>query len=260
MNLKEKYAVITGASLGLGSAFAKVLAAQRINLVLISLPGQGLSRLAADLSEAYDIKVSYYETDLAFKQNVISLCKWINQHFNIYMLINNAGLGGTKKFTEATVQYIDSIMQVNVVATSLLTHQLLPNLLRQQQAYILNVSSMAAFSPIGYKTVYPASKTFIHSFSRGLSEELKDTNVVVSVVNPGAMATNEDVCRRIKKLGMIGRLTLLQPDKVAARCIRKLVKRDRVIMVNPWSWLAIVLLPIWIKLPLLTYNIKKEIG
>ena len=175
------------------------------------------------------------------------------------MLINNAGLGGSQKFTDASIQYINSIIQVNVLATSLLTHQLLPNLLKQPQAYILNVSSMAAFSPIGYKTVYPASKTFIHSFSRGLSEELKNTGVVVSVVNPGAMATNDEVCKRIKKLGYIGRLTLLQPEKVAGRCIKQLFKKDRVIIVNPWSWLIMALLPVWVKLPLLTYNIRKEI-
>jgi len=257
--MKEKYAVITGASQGLGYAFAKELAAQKFSLVLISLPGQGLSRLALQLSGTYRVKVSYYETDLSVKENIISLCEWLNKHFNIYMLINNAGLGGTQKFTDASVQYINSIIQVNVMATSLLTHQLLPNLLRQPQAYILNVSSMAAFSPIGYKTVYPATKTFIHSFSRGLSEELKNTGVVVSVVNPGAMATNEDVRKRIKKLGYIGRLTLLQPEKVAVHCIRQLFKKDKVIMVNPWSWLLMALLPVWIKLPLLTYNIKKEI-
>jgi short-subunit dehydrogenase len=259
MHTKNKYAVITGASQGLGSSFAKQLAAQKVNLILVSLPGQNLATQAVQLSEMYGIIVQYYETDLSIKDNVIALSTWINSRFDIYLLINNAGVGGTKKFTEASVQYIDSIMQVNVVATSLLTHQLLSNLLRQQRAYILNVSSMAAFSPIGYKTVYPASKTFIHSFSRGLSEELKHTGVVVSVVNPGAMATNEDVCQRLKKLGLIGRLTLLNPDKVAGRCIRQLFKKDRVIMVNPWSWLAMVLLPIWIKLPLLTNNIKKEI-
>jgi hypothetical protein len=73
------------------------------------------------------------------------------------------------------------------------------------------------------------------------------------------MATNDDVTSRIKKLGFVGRLTLLKPEKVAGRCIRQLFKKDRVIMVNPWSWLAMTLLPIWIKLPLLTHNIKKEI-
>ena len=257
--IKEKYAVITGASQGLGYALAKELAMQKLNLVLVSLPGQNLCRQALLLSDTYHVKVSYYETDLSIKENIIRLCEWLNKHFSIYVLINNACLGGTQKFTDASVQYINSIIQVNVVATSLLTHQLLPNLLKQPQAYILNVSSMAAFSPIGYKTVYPASKTFIHSFSRGLSEELKNTGVVVSVVNPGAMATNADVCERIKKLGYIGRLTLLQPEKVAGHCIRQLFKKDKVIMVNPWSWLIMALLPTWIKLPLLTYNIKKEI-
>lgn len=87
------------------------------------------------------------------------------------------------------------------MATSLLTHQLLPNLQKSSKAYVLNVSSLAAFSPIGYKTVYPASKAFIHSFSRGLYQELKDTNVFVSVVNPGPMKTNAEVSRRIEEQG-----------------------------------------------------------
>lgn len=259
LDSKEKYAVVTGASQGLGSAFARELARQKLNLVLVSLPGQSLAAFAQSIGITYRVRVHYYETDLAVKENVSALCKWINENFEVQVLINNAGLGGTKKFTEASMQYIDTIMQVNVVATSLLTHQLLPNLLQQKEAYILNVSSMAAFSPIGYKTVYPASKTFIHSFSRGLSQELKNTGVVVSVVNPGAMATNADVTSRIKKLGLIGKLTLLKPEKVAGRCIRQLFRKDKVIMVNPWSWLAMALLPIWIKLPLLTHNIKKEI-
>ncbi len=117
---------------------------------------------------------------------------------------------------------------------------------------------MAAFSPIGFKTVYPASKTFIHSFSRGLHEELKDTNVFVSVVNPGAMKTNKDVCKRIEKQGFLGKLTLLDPDHVASYSIRQLFKKDSVIMVNPISWLLMKILPIWIKLPLMTQAIKKE--
>jgi short-subunit dehydrogenase len=145
------------------------------------------------------------------------------------------------------------------MATSLITHQLLPNLLKQPQAYILNVSSMAAFSPIGFKTVYPASKTFVHSFSRGLHEELKDTNVFVSVVNPGAMKTNPDVSKRIEKQGFLGKLTLLDPTKVANYCIKQLFKKDSVIVVNPVSWIIMKILPIWIKLPLMTSVIKKEI-
>lgn len=259
MDTKESYAVVTGASQGLGKSFAENLAKNKINLILVSLPGQQLKELSEELEEVYRIRVHYYEVDLSVNENVMKLTDWLNASFEIHILINNAGLGGTKKFVDATPDYINTILQVNVAATSLITHQLLPNLLRQPKAYILNVSSMAAFSPIGFKTVYPASKTFIHSFSRGLHEELKDTSVFVSVVNPGAMKTNTDVCRRIEKQGILGKLTLLDPDKVAAYCIRQLFKKDSVIMVNPVSWLMMKILPIWIKLPLMTSAIKKEI-
>ncbi|MFP3834018.1 SDR family NAD(P)-dependent oxidoreductase [Chryseobacterium sp. SIMBA_028] len=259
MDTKESYAVVTGASQGLGKAFAENLAMKNINVVLVSLPNQNLKELAKQLEEKYQIKAHYYEVDLSINQNVLKLTEWLNSSFNIHILINNAGLGGTKRFTEASSDYINTILQVNVAATSLITHQLLPNLLRQPKAYILNVSSMAAFSPIGFKTVYPATKTFIHSFSRGLHEELKDTNVFVSVVNPGAMKTNADVCKRIEKQGFWGKMTLLNPDKVASRCIQQLFKKDSVIMVNPISWLVMKLVPIWIKLPLMTQAIKREI-
>lgn len=259
MKTKESYAVVTGASQGLGKAFVENLAKKHINIILISLPGQNLKELSHNIAETYQVKTHYYEVDLSLNDNVIKLTDWINESFEIHILINNAGLGGTKKFTEASSQYINSILQVNVMATSLITHQLLPNLLKQPQSYILNVSSMAAFSPIGFKTVYPASKTFIHSFTRGLYEELKHTNVFVSVVNPGAMKTNADVCNRIEKQGFLGRLTLLDPNKVAFYCINQLFKKDSVIMVNPYSWLILKILPIWIKLPLMTNAIRKEI-
>lgn len=259
MDTKESYAVVTGASQGLGKAFAENLAMKNINVILVSLPNQNLKELSQKLEEKYHIKAHYYEVDLSVNQNVLKLTEWLNSSFNIHILINNAGLGGTKRFTEASSDYINTILQVNVAATSLITHQLLPNLLRQPKAYILNVSSMAAFSPIGFKTVYPATKTFIHSFSRGLHEELKDTNVFVSVVNPGAMKTNADVCKRIEKQGFWGKMTLLNPDKVASRCIQQLFKKDSVIMVNPISWLVMKIIPIWIKLPLMTQAIKREI-
>lgn len=257
--IKESYAVVTGASQGLGKAFAESLAKKNINVILISLPDQNLEALSQKIAETYHVKTHYYEVDLSVNENIFKLTDWLNKSFDIYILINNAGLGGTRKFLDATSDYINTILQVNVTATSLITHQLLPNLLKQPKAYILNVSSMAAFSPIGFKTVYPASKTFIHSFSRGLYEELKDTNVFVSVVNPGAMKTNLDVCKRIEKQGFLGRLTLLDPNKVAKYCVDQLFKRDSVIMVNPISWLVMKMLPIWIKLPLMTNAIKKEI-
>ncbi len=260
MNTKESYAVVTGASQGLGKAFAENLAEKKINLILISLANQNLRELSLQISETYDVKVHYYEVDLSIHENVLKLTDLLNVSFDIHILINNAGLGGTGKFVDASSNYINNILQVNVMATSVITHQLLPNLLKQPKAYILNVSSMAAFSPIGFKTVYPASKSFIHSFSIGLREELKDTNVSVSVVNPGAMKTNLNVSKRIEKQGFLGRLTLLDPNKVANASVDKLFKKDSVILVNPISWMIMNILPVWIKLPLITNAVKREMN
>lgn len=243
----------------MGKSFAKEFARQRKNLILISLPDENLSGLCLNLEKEFGIKAIYYETDLSINSNVLKLAEWLNEHFEINFLINNAGVGGTKKFDEVSSNYIEKIIQINVMATSMLTHQLLPNLKRQHQSYILNVSSLAAFSPIGYKTVYPASKAFVHSFSRGLYQKLKNTNVFVSVVNPGPMKTNDEVKKRIKEQGFFAEKTSLNPDKVARYCIRQIQKRDTVIMVNHMSWLFLKIMPIWIKLPMLTNKIKKEL-
>ncbi|MDP2692540.1 MAG: SDR family NAD(P)-dependent oxidoreductase [bacterium] len=256
---ENQFAVVTGASQGLGKEFAFDLAKRNINLILVSLPNQNLITLSNEIEKKYKVKTSCFETDLSIMENVLGLSSWINENFNVHILINNAGTGGTKKFTEAKLEYINKILQVNVMATSILTHQLLPNLMKQSQSYILNVSSMAAFSPLGYKTVYPASKAFIHSFSRGLYEELKNTNVFVSVVNPGAMKTNDEITARIEKQGFLGKISLLDPGKVAKYCIQQLFVKDTVIMVNPLSWIMLRLLPIWIRLPIMTMAIKREV-
>jgi short-subunit dehydrogenase len=256
---KEQFGVVTGASQGLGKAFVHELARLKMNLILVSLPGQNLHLLANEIEQRYKVKARCYETNFSSNDNIINLSNWINNNFEIHLLINNAGIGGTRCFDDVHLEYIDTIIQVNVKATSLLTHQLLPNLQRQRKSYILNVSSIAAFSPVGYKTVYPASKAFIHSFSRGLYEELKNTNVFVSVMNPGAMATNEEITLRIKKQGFLGKITLLHPEKVARRAIKRLFKRDSVIMLNPLTWLVAAVLPVWIKLPLMTRIVKREV-
>ncbi|TDS53974.1 SDR family NAD(P)-dependent oxidoreductase [Myroides indicus] len=257
---RKPYAVVTGASQGLGASFVKALAKQGFNIIMVSLPGQNLKESALKTAAKYSVKTACYETDLTQKENILNLAKWINSQFSICMLINNAGSGGTKKFIEADIDYLDKIIQLNIRAISILTHQLLPNMMEQHQAYVLNVSSMAAFSPMGYKTVYPASKTFVHSFSRGLYQELKDTNVFVSVINPGAMKTNPEIISRIEKQGILGKLTLLDPDKVAQYALKQLLKKDSVIMVNGFSWLLLKITPIFIKLPLMTRAIKRELS
>ncbi|GGC34024.1 short-chain dehydrogenase [Parapedobacter defluvii] len=260
--MEKTYALITGASQGLGKAFVLELAKRKINPILVSLPGEGLAFIADEV-KALGMEAHCYETDLTQKENIVALADWVNDRFPLSILINNAGCGGTQSFRNASVDYLDRIIQLNVRATSLLTHQLLPNLSRQKCAYVLNVGSVAAYSPIGYKTVYPASKAFVHSFTRGLYQEFADSNVFFSVVNPGPMMTNSDSCSRLQQQGRFATMGLLSPEQVAAISIRQLFKRDTLIMlnwVNRLTWMVMKFLPIYIRLPLLTNAIKKEIS
>ncbi|CAM1343418.1 SDR family NAD(P)-dependent oxidoreductase [Tenacibaculum amylolyticum] len=255
---KTTYAVVTGASQGLGKAFAFSLAKRSHNIILISLPNQKLKEVANHIKALYGVKVLYFEADFSSDENMFSLVNFLNKNYAIDILINNAGTGGTKKIEDASFNYLNTIIQVNVKATTLFTHQLLPNLKRHKKSYILNVSSIAAFSPIGYKTVYPASKAFIHSFSIGLSEELRNSNITVSVINPGAMKTNPEITARIEKQGFLGKLTLLEPEKVAEYSINKMFRGTTFILINPLSWLLSKLLPNWIKVPMMTKIVKRE--
>ncbi|PVW15809.1 SDR family NAD(P)-dependent oxidoreductase [Marixanthomonas spongiae] len=255
----KQYAVVTGSSRGLGKSFAGELAQRQINLILISLPNESLVSFGKKMASEYGIDVHCLETDLSNTQNVISVAEKINKQFNVFILINNVGIGGSRKFTDVDSTYIIKMVQINILATTVLTRQLLPNLFKQPEGYVLNVSSLAAYSPIGYKTIYPATKSFIYSFSIGLCQELKDTNVFVSVVNPGPMVTNEDVFVRNKKQSLFGRLAYSDSAKVAKKSIDNIFKRKKVILVNPLSWLLLQIVPTRITCSILTSTMKREI-
>lgn len=256
---QKTFAVVTGASQGLGKAFAIALAKRQRNLILISLHNQQLKQLANSIKKNYQVDVIYFEVDFSLDESVAALVKELNEKYCINILINNAGIGGTKRIEDVSLSYINTIIQVNIKVLTVLIHQLLPNLKKQSEAFILNVSSMAAFSPLGYKTVYPASKAFIHSFSIGLSEELKDSAVSVSVINPGPMKTNPEITARINKQGLMGRLSLLDPEKVAEYSLKKMFKKRTFIILNPFSWFFSILLPTRIKVPMMTNIIKREV-
>ncbi len=243
----------------MGKSFAIELSKMKINTILVSRPNHGLEDFCTELKDKYEIDSRPYETDLSVYQNVIDLANWVNEYFDVFILINNVGTGGTRKITNVDIEYINNIINLNVVTTSALSHQLLPNLLKQPAGYILNISSLAAYLPIGFKTVYPASKSFIYSFSRGLNQELKGTNVSVSVVCPGPIRTNDDVMKRVEK-GFFGKFMILEPEFIAKKCIRQLFKKKADIIVNPIIWLLIMILPKWIKIPLMTKIVKKEMS
>lgn len=257
------YALITGASRGLGKEITYELAKRNFNLLLVSLKNEGLRDFCDELTRQYRVKAEYFETDFCESQSVFNVADWAISKGKINVLVNNAGIGGTIPFDEASIHYLDSIIQINIRATSLLTRLMLPVLKRNDRAYILNVASMASFSPIAYKTVYPASKAFIWSFSKGLAEELRNTGIHVSVLSPGPMRTNAEVSSRIENHGVISKLGVITTKRTARIAIRRLFNRDNHIipgLFNKFNWLLAKVLPLQIKLSLISRVMKKDLN
>ncbi len=262
MKTNNLYTLITGASTGLGKELAIECARRKMNLILVSLPGENLPELCSNLSARFQIIICPYETDLTDREQVERLAAWVITNFSVNVLINNAGAGGTRLLETTPTDYIDRLIQLNIRATSLLVRLLIPELKMHRKAYILNVSSMAAFSPLPYKTVYPASKAFVYHFTRGLKAELRNTTIKVSVVNPGPIMTNADVTSRILKQGKLGRIALVSASSIAKISVANLIKGKAVIIpgfLNQINFLLMSLIPSGIKLSLSTRVVQREL-
>jgi len=255
------FAVISGAAAGLGKSFSYELAKIGYNTILIDLPNTGLKNICVEIENKFESKSLYYETDLTKIENIVEITNDINKRYKVSILINNAGVGGTKRFNDADITYLNTIIQLNVMATTIMTKQLFQNLKKQEKSYVLNVSSMAAFSPVAFKTVYPASKVFVNYFSLGLYEECKKSNVFISVLNPGPMKTNPEITARINKQGFLGKVGLLSTEKVAKISIRQLFKRNTFITLNgnKFGWLILKAVPRCLRLSLFSKAVRREL-
>lgn len=259
---QERFALITGAGKGLGRAYSIELARRGYNVLLTALPGEDLGSFCNTLQQTYGVQAASFECDLTREEGINALANWAQEHYRIHMLINNAGMGGTEAFMRARPERINAMILLNVRAMAMLTHRLLPHMQKEKRSWILNVSSIASFSAIGYKTVYPATKVFVTNFSRGLCEELRGSGVMVSVVHPGPMKTNADTALRIERQGWKGRICAVSPELMARRSLDRMFRNDALILigwVNKLNWLLMKTIPVFIRLPLITRLVKKEI-
>ncbi|MFM9021552.1 MAG: SDR family NAD(P)-dependent oxidoreductase, partial [Sediminibacterium sp.] len=186
-----KYALITGASKGIGRSIALELAQRGISILLVARSGVLLESLCAEITGKYQVNASFLAADLAAPGAVDQVMQWIHSNgFAIHMLINNAGYGHSGTFGEYSSEEYAQMMRVNMEVPVLLTRALLPSLLQMPRAYVLNIASSAAYQAVPGLTVYAASKSFLLQFSRGLAYELRKTKVSVTVVSPGGTDTH----------------------------------------------------------------------
>jgi len=183
-------ALITGASSGIGKELARCHARAGGNLVITARRDEALQQLKAELEDEYDSDVVCIATDLTDRGSPKQVYDQLQkQHVTIDALINNAGFGGHGLFYERDWAKDRAMIELNVMAVTELCHLFLPGMVARGRGRILNVASTAGFMPGPMQAVYYATKAYVLSLSQAIAEELRNTDVTVTALCPGPVAT-----------------------------------------------------------------------
>lgn len=214
------FVFISGATGGLGKAFAVECASRGWDLFLTDLSSQRLERLAGSLCQTYGVNVIQQACDLTDQGARLGLFDLIRvRGLRFRMLINVAGVDYEGPFNERSRDEIRTIIRLNIEATLDITHALLNHAAPEQIFRIINVSSLAAFYPMPVKATYAASKRFLLDFSLALRDELRGRGVTVMVLCPAGMPTTPGCIEAIASQGIFGQLTTMDIGTVASKTI-----------------------------------------
>lgn len=227
-----KFTLITGASSGIGEAFARRLAAEKHNLVLVARSEEKLRTLCDELAAKHQVTCRYFAIDLLdFEADLRLFEKTEEAGLEIDWLINNAGFGSAGDFAALDLEKELEIIDLNVSALVALTHRYLQNMRERKRGTIINVSSAAGFQPIPFMATYAASKAFVSSFSEAIAEENRPFGIKVLALCPGSTKTNFFAASNIERpLQVKGQQTV---DDVVNTAMKALA-RNKTKVVSGW--------------------------
>jgi short-subunit dehydrogenase len=183
---KGHWALVTGASSGIGEEFARQLASHGVNLIMTARDATALQRLGKELAAAHAIEARIFATDLTHLGNLTELQQNLAAaQIRIRILVNNAASGRWGRFEGTDAETYQQMITLNVTALVSLCHKFLPDLATFPTSAVINLSSPAAYQPVPYMAVYAASKAFVHSFSQALFGEWRERGVLVQTLVPG---------------------------------------------------------------------------
>jgi len=216
--MAKRRAIVTGASSGIGEAFARQLAKRLYDLVLVARRKDKLDVLASELSSAHGVSAEVIEADLSTLPGVAAVEQRLAAG-DIDLLVNNAGFGTQGEFTQMPIEREMEELDVNIKALVRLTHAALEPMVKQKRGNIINVGSTGSFQPVPYMSTYAATKAFVLHFSEGVHEEVKKQGVTVTCLCPGYVMTEFQQVAGLDrgKLPSIGRRT---PDQVAEAALK----------------------------------------
>ena len=230
--LKGQWALVTGASSGLGVDFARELARRGADIVLVARRIEALQRLSEEL-QALGVQVRVMPTDLGDAEAREQLQRELDAAaIAIDILVNNAGFGLYGDFLRTDWARTEQMLQLDVVALTHLTRLFLPGMVQRRQGYVLQVASIGAFQPSPTYAAYAAAKSYVLNFGVALNDELRGSGVSCTVVSPGVTAT-EFLQVAGQKRNWFHNATMMTSADVAAIGVRAMLKR-RASVVTGW--------------------------
>jgi uncharacterized protein len=218
-----KVTLITGASSGIGEEFARQLAAEKHNLVLVARSEKALHELCDELMLKHNVIAHYFVLDLAEPDADLKLLEETERHgFEVDWLINNAGFGSVGDFAKLEIDRELQMIELNISALVSLTHCYLKKMRGARSGTIINVSSAAGFQPLPFMATYAATKAFVTSFSEAIAEENRPFGIKVLALCPGSTKTNFFAASNIDRpLKVKGQQTVDQVVKTALKAVRQ---------------------------------------
>ncbi len=228
-----KATLITGASSGIGEAFARKLAKQRHNLVLVARSEEKLKDLCIQLASDNDIIAEPIALDLS-EEGADEKVFGITEHkgFEINWLINNAGFGSMGYFAELELERELQMIDLNIRALVALTHRYLQKMKQRGEGVVINVSSAASFQPIPFMATYAATKAFVTSFTEAIAEEYRPFGITIQALCPGPTKTNFFKAANTERIMTIKRMQT--PEEVVETALRA-VKKKKVLVISGLS-------------------------
>ncbi len=219
------YALITGASQGIGAAIALELARTGFGVVVTARSEEALRQVCADAAALNGGYAHAFAVDLFDVDGVDRIVQFVNEKaLPLSCLVNNAGQGLWGMFDELTLDEQQRMMHLNMSVPVALTYKLLPVLRKAPKAYILNIASMIAHHALGSMAVYSGSKAFMLRWSRSLRIEMKDTNIHVTCCSPGSVNTGFTKRARMQAMDDLARKFGTGPEPVAKAAVAALLR------------------------------------
>ena len=227
-----KWAVVAGGSKGLGFSIAKALAKRDYNILLIARNEPDLINAKETLQTEYKIQVDMLVSDLSLPESAETIYKHcVTNSLDINILCNAAGLGGAKDFPDLSLDELRSMISTNLQSCVALSFLFLPLLKKSAPAYILNIGSMAGFTPIPIKSIYSSSKSALHFFSYSLRNLLKQYDISVTCACPGPLFTKPSIEEEtIRQLGWFGKMMAVKPDGAGELIVKGLLNGKMIVV------------------------------